>query len=119
MRRPYQSAIPWFILAAFTIIWFSFFALTSPQPGGPDVFVFRDAGCNWARGGGLVAGSVVLFRTKITRDPLLADAGARGMEAAFLLMLLATGISGLALLLLRNTAALAVLLPLHLGTPRL
>ena len=66
-------------------------------------------------GGGLVAGSVVLFRSKITRDPLLADAGARGMEAAFLLMLLLTGISGLALLLLRNTAALAVLLPLHLG----
>ena len=41
-RRPYQSAIPWLILAAFTIIWFGFFALTSPQPGGPDVFVFRD-----------------------------------------------------------------------------
>ncbi len=29
-----------------------------PQPGGPDVFVFRDAGCNWAHGLGLVAASV-------------------------------------------------------------
>jgi hypothetical protein len=29
-----------------------------PQPAGPDVFVFRDAGCNWAQGRGLVAASV-------------------------------------------------------------
>jgi hypothetical protein len=52
------SALPWFILAAFTVCWFSFFALTSPQPGGPDVFVFRDAGCNFANGRGLTAASV-------------------------------------------------------------
>ena len=66
-------------------------------------------------GCGLLAGSVALFGSKTKRDPLLADAGARGMEAAFLLMLFLTGLSGLALLLLRNTAALAALLPLHLG----
>ena len=42
----------------FATFWLSFFALTSPLPGGPDVFVFRDAGCNWADGNGLVAASV-------------------------------------------------------------
>jgi hypothetical protein len=54
----FKIAVPWFILGAFTVFWFSFFALTSPLPGGPDVFVFRDAGCNWAAGNGLVAASV-------------------------------------------------------------
>src|ERR1700752_678667 len=58
VRRPQHSAIPWLILGAFAVFWFSFFALTSPQPAGPDVFVFRDAGCNWAYGRGLVAASV-------------------------------------------------------------
>jgi hypothetical protein len=54
----FKSAVPWLILGAFAIFWFSFFALTSPLPGGPDVFVFRDAACNWAGGNGLVAASV-------------------------------------------------------------
>jgi hypothetical protein len=83
-RRPYQSAIPWLILAAFTIIWFGFFALTSPLPGGPDVFVFRDAGCNWAHGGGLAAASVPhantvnprLFASYTPGAPLLFGAAA-------------------------------------------
>jgi hypothetical protein len=73
------SALPWFILAAFTVCWFSFFALTSPQPGGPDVFVFRDAGCNWAHGRGLTAASVphantvnpMLFASYTPGTPLL------------------------------------------------
>jgi hypothetical protein len=73
------SALPWFILAAFTVCWFSFFALTSPQPGGPDVFVFRDAGCNFAHGRGLTAASVphantvnpTLFASYTPGTPLL------------------------------------------------
>ena len=48
----------WLILGAFAVLWFCFFAWMPPQPGGPDVFVFRDAGCNWAHGDGLVAASV-------------------------------------------------------------
>jgi hypothetical protein len=55
---PRSSAAPWLILGAFAILWVSFFALTSPLPAGPDVFVFRDAGTNWAAGRGLVAASV-------------------------------------------------------------
>jgi hypothetical protein len=54
----FETAVPWLILGAFAVFWFSLFALTSPLPGGPDVFVFRDAGCNWAGGSGLVAASV-------------------------------------------------------------
>jgi hypothetical protein len=78
------SARPWVILVAFTILWFGFFALTSPQPGGPDVFVFRDAGCNWAHGAGLVAASVphantvraMLFASYTPGAPLLFGAAA-------------------------------------------
>jgi hypothetical protein len=73
------NAVPWYILAAFTFCWFSFFALTSPQPGGPDVFVFRDAGCNFAHGRGLAAASVphantvipMLFASYTPGTPLL------------------------------------------------
>ena len=53
-----SRTLPWVILGVSTVFWFSFFALVSPQPNGPDVFVFRDAGCNWAHGRGLVAASV-------------------------------------------------------------
>jgi hypothetical protein len=52
------SGLGWLILGAFAVLWFCFFAWMPPQPGGPDVFVFRDAGCNWAHGDGLVAASV-------------------------------------------------------------
>jgi hypothetical protein len=78
-RWPRNSFIPWVALSAFTVFWLSLFALTSPQPGGPDVFVFRDAGCNWAQGRGLVAASVphantvrpLLFASYTPGDPVL------------------------------------------------
>jgi hypothetical protein len=78
-RWPRNSVIPWLVLLAFAVFWFSLFALTSPQPGGTDVFVFRDAGCNWAQGRGLVAASVphantvrpMLFASYTPGDPLL------------------------------------------------
>jgi hypothetical protein len=65
-------------------LWFGFFALTSPLPPGPDVFVFRDAGCNWAHGIGLVAASVPhantvnprLFASYTPGAPLLFGLGA-------------------------------------------
>jgi hypothetical protein len=57
-NRVLPGVLPWIILSAFTVLWIVFFPLTSPQPGGTDVFVFRDAGCNWAAGRGLVAASV-------------------------------------------------------------
>jgi len=64
---------------------------------------------------GLVGGTIGLYRAKQTRDPALVDPRQLGMERAFLAMLFLTGLSGLALLLLRDTAAMGILLALHLG----
>ena len=64
---------------------------------------------------GLVAGTLGLHRAKRGRDPMLVDARQSGMEAAFLVMLFLTGVSGLVLLALRGTSAMGVLLAAHLG----
>jgi citrate/tricarballylate utilization protein len=64
---------------------------------------------------GLVGGTIGLYRAKATRDPVLVDAPRRGMDIAFLAMLFLTGLTGLALLLLRGTGAMGLLLALHLG----
>ena len=52
---------------------------------------------------------------KLKRDAALADEKRTGMEAAFIFMLLLTSITGLALLLWRETAAMGPVLALHLG----
>ena len=64
---------------------------------------------------GMVFGTVGLYRSKRARDPLLIDAQRLGMDTAFLAMLFLTGLSGLALLALRGTGAMGILLALHLG----
>jgi citrate/tricarballylate utilization protein len=64
---------------------------------------------------GLIGGTIGLYRAKQTRDPALVDARQLGMDVAFLAMLFLTGLSGLALLVLRDTAAMGLLLALHLG----
>ena len=53
--------------------------------------------------------------TELRRDPVMADARATGMDMAFIVMLFATSLTGLALLVLRATAAMPLLLALHLG----
>lgn len=64
---------------------------------------------------GLVVGPVGLLRARWGRRSELGDESQRGMDAAFTLMLLLTSLSGLALLALRETSAMAILLALHLG----
>jgi len=64
---------------------------------------------------GLVIGPVGLLVEKSKRDPALVDANSSGMDAAFTLMLFLTGLTGLALLFGRETAAMGPLLALHLG----
>jgi citrate/tricarballylate utilization protein len=64
---------------------------------------------------GLIAGPLGLFGEIRKRDPVLGDPDHSGMDNAFLLMLLLTGATGLALLLLRETVAMGVLLAIHLG----
>jgi citrate/tricarballylate utilization protein len=64
---------------------------------------------------GLVIGPAGLLAAKGRRDPALQDRPRRGMDAAFIAMLLMTGVTGLALLVLRSTPAMGLLLALHLG----
>jgi citrate/tricarballylate utilization protein len=66
-------------------------------------------------GVGLLIGPVGLLVAKQRHDPALADQARAGMDAAFILMLFLTSLTGLALLLLRDTAAMGPLLAVHLG----
>ncbi len=68
-----------------------------------------------AGGLGLVVGPAGLLMIKRHRPADLSDEGRKGMDAAFLWMLLLTGLSGLALLVLRSTSAMGIVLALHLG----
>ncbi len=64
---------------------------------------------------GLIIGPIGLLEAKFKRDPMLTDRRRLGMDVAFLVMLFATGITGLLLFLLRDTAWMGILLALHLG----
>jgi citrate/tricarballylate utilization protein len=64
---------------------------------------------------GLLVGTAGLARAKQTRDAELVDPGSTEMEVAFLALLAATALTGFAVLLLRTTGAMGVLLALHLG----
>jgi citrate/tricarballylate utilization protein len=64
---------------------------------------------------GLLIGPVGLMAAKLRCDPELADRTSLGMDVAFLAMLFLTSLTGLALLALRETAAMGLLLALHLG----
>jgi citrate/tricarballylate utilization protein len=64
---------------------------------------------------GLLIGPLGLLAAKSQRDPVLADSERSGMDAAFILMLFLTSATGIALLLLRDTAAMGPLLAVHLG----
>lgn len=64
---------------------------------------------------GLVVGPIGLLRAKAERSEALVHQGSRGMDVAFLTMLLATSVTGLALLFLRTTPVMGLLLALHLG----
>jgi citrate/tricarballylate utilization protein len=64
---------------------------------------------------GLLIGPGGLLVAKWQRDPALADPARTGMDTAFILMLFLTSLSGLALLLGRDTDAMGPLLAIHLG----
>lgn len=66
-------------------------------------------------GVGLLIGPTGLLRAKLTRDPQLKDGTRLGMDIGFLLMLLLTSATGLALLVLRHTPLMGLLLAIHLG----
>ena len=64
---------------------------------------------------GLLVGPVGLLAEKFKRDPALIDQKRTGMDVAFILMLFLTALTGIALLLWRDTSAMGLLLALHLG----
>ncbi len=66
-------------------------------------------------GVGLLIGPAGLLAGKWTRAPELADEARFGMDTAFIAMLFMTSLSGIALLILRDSAAMGLLLALHLG----
>jgi len=64
---------------------------------------------------GLVVGPVGLLAQYRRRDVQLKDSAQRGLDMSFILMLLMTSVTGLLLLVLRNTAVMPSLLVVHLG----
>jgi len=68
-----------------------------------------------AGGVGLLVGPAGLLWIKSRRDPLLADPRQDGMDVGFLVLLLLVSATGLALVFLRETRAMGVLLAVHLG----
>ncbi len=64
---------------------------------------------------GLVIGPAGLLWLNLHRHPLQGDPTQRPMDRGFIVLLLATSVSGLALLAWRDTTALPALLAIHLG----
>jgi citrate/tricarballylate utilization protein len=68
-----------------------------------------------AGGLSLVVGTCGLFRLNLRRHPQQQDAAQRPMDRGFIALLFLAASSGLALMVLRQTAALPVALSIHLG----
>lgn len=82
----------------------------APYPWWHPVVVLGTLG-----GIGLIIGPAGLLMQNARRDPAMTAASRTGMGAAFLWLLLTISVTGLALLVLRETAAMGVLLAVHLG----
>jgi citrate/tricarballylate utilization protein len=65
---------------------------------------------------GLIVGPAGLLALNLRRAPEHGDVAQRPMDRAFILLLLLVSATGLALLALRDRAAMAILLAVHLGT---
>jgi citrate/tricarballylate utilization protein len=64
---------------------------------------------------GLVVGPVGLYFIGRARDAALTDSSQAGMDLAFIVLLVLTSLTGLALLALRESSAMGLLLVVHLG----
>ena len=63
----------------------------------------------------LTIGTLGLWRLNLARDPSHGDVAQRPMDRGFIALLFLISVTGLALMLSRNTAAMPSLLALHLG----
>lgn len=66
-------------------------------------------------GVGLVIGPIGLLYLNIQRDPMHGDESQKPMDRAFIVLLLLISISGLGLLIYRDTVAMSIWLVVHLG----
>jgi len=64
---------------------------------------------------GLLIGPAGLFALSLNRDATLTDPSHRGMDVAFILMLFLTSLTGFTLMIWRDSAAMGLLLAVHLG----
>ena len=64
----------------------------------------------------LALGTLGLWRLNLARDPQHGDVQQRPMDRGFIALLFFISVTGLALMLSKNTAAMPVLLAVHLGT---
>jgi len=65
---------------------------------------------------GLIVGPIGLLWLNLQRDALRSDNNQKAMDRGFIMLLLLVSITGFALLLLRDTGAMALWLAIHLGT---
>jgi citrate/tricarballylate utilization protein len=82
----------------------------APHPYGSAPVILGTLG-----GLGLLIGPVGLYLLKRRRDPAIGDAAQDGNDRSFLLLLFLTSLTGLALLVLRETRAMGPLLVIHLA----
>jgi citrate/tricarballylate utilization protein len=68
-----------------------------------------------AGGLGLLVGPAGLLAVRARRDRSLGDPAQRGLDESFIALLLLTSVTGLLLLVLRDTSLMAALLIVHLG----
>jgi citrate/tricarballylate utilization protein len=66
-------------------------------------------------GTGLLIGPAGLLALSQKRDPMLMDLSRQDMDTVFILILFFTSLTGLSLMIFRETAAMGALLALHLG----
>jgi citrate/tricarballylate utilization protein len=66
-------------------------------------------------GVGLAIGPAGLLWLRRARDPAIADPAQHDLDVSFIVLLLLTSVTGLLLLVFRETAAMASLLVVHLG----
>ena len=95
---------------ALATLWHYVGGRAAPYPWYDPVVLLGLAG-----GLGLVVGPIGLWRLRKTRDPGLGDDDPGRMDDVFLATLIGTSVTGLALLACRGTAAMGLLLALHLG----
>jgi len=66
-------------------------------------------------GVGLLVGPIGLYRLKQRRDTAIVDVKQDSMDVSFLMLLFLTSLTGLLLLVMRDTNAMGLLLRIHLG----